>query len=112
VERISKNKIKFLRSLRMKKNRELEQSFLIEGEKMVLEALQVCPEIVKEVYLVKNSNITVDFKNSYEINSTESEQISGFKTPNKCLALLSYPTIEPKKEDFTLFLIKSKIQEI
>jgi TrmH family RNA methyltransferase len=104
VERISKNKIKFLRSLRMKKNRELEQSFLIEGEKMVLEALQVCPEIVKEVYLVKNSNITIDFKNSYEINSTESEQISGFKTPNKCLALLSYPTIEPKKEDFTLVL--------
>jgi|TARA_R110000737_G_scaffold350849_2_gene391139 TrmH family RNA methyltransferase len=88
----------------MKKNRELEQSFLIEGEKMVLEALQVCPEIVKEVYLVKNSNITIDFKNSYEINSTESEQISGFKTPNKCLALLSYPTIEPKKEDFTLVL--------
>ena len=104
MERISKNKIKFLRSLRMKKNRELEQSFLIEGEKMVLEALQVGPEIVKEVYLVKNSNITIDFKNSYEINSTESEQISGFKTPNKCLALLSYPTIEPKKEDFTLVL--------
>jgi TrmH family RNA methyltransferase len=104
VERISKNKIKFLRSLRLKKNRELEQCFLIEGEKMVQEAIQEYPEIVKEVYFVKNADITTNFKNSFEINSTESEQISGFKTPNKCIALLAYPTIEPKEEDFSLVL--------
>ena len=88
----------------MFQNRESEQRFLIEGEKMVLEALQVCPEIVEEVYIVKNTDITVNFKNSFEINSTESEQISGFKNPNKCLALLAYPRIEPRNEDFTLVL--------
>jgi TrmH family RNA methyltransferase len=88
----------------MKKYREQEQSFLIEGEKMVLEALAICPDLVKEVYLLKNVNISIDFENTFEINNTESEQISGFKTPNKCLALLSYPRIEPKTEDFTLVL--------
>jgi RNA methyltransferase, TrmH family len=104
VERISKNKIKFLRSLRLKKNREQEQCFLIEGEKMVLEAIQVCPGNVREVYVLKDANIALNFNRSFEINSTESEQISGFKTPNKCLALVSYPTIEPRNDDFTLVL--------
>lgn len=88
----------------MKKNREQEQCFLIEGEKMVLEAMQVCPDLVKEIYLVKNADIAVNFKNTFEINSTESQQLSSFKTPNKCLALLSYPIIEPKNQDFTLVL--------
>lgn len=104
MERISKNKIKFLRSLRLKKNREEERCFIIEGEKMVLEALKECPKLVREVYLEKNTNLIIDFPQLFEINTTESEQISGFKNPNKCLALLSYPTIEPQILDFILVL--------
>ncbi len=104
MERISKNKIKFLRSLRLKKNREQERSFIIEGEKMVLEAVKEYPELVKEVYLQKSANLVINFPTIFEINTTESEQISGFKSPNKCLALLSYPTIEPQTSDLTLVL--------
>ena len=104
MERISKNKIKYLRSLRQKKTREFEQCFLIEGEKMVLEALREFPKLVKEVYLEKNSKLNIEFSLVFEMTSIESEQISGFKTPNKCLALISNPTIEPKNDDLTLVL--------
>jgi len=37
---LSKNKIKFIQSLARKKNREAEKLFLVEGDKMVAEALQ------------------------------------------------------------------------
>lgn len=104
MERISKNKIKYLRSLRQKKMREQEHCFLIEGEKMVLEVLREFPSIVKEVYLEKNTDLSINFPHIFEINATESEQISGFKTPNKCLALISIPIIEPKTQDLTLVL--------
>lgn len=104
MERISRNKIKYLRSLRQKKMREQEQCFLIEGEKMVLEILKEYPHIVKEVYVEKNTELNINFPLVFEISALESEQISGFKTPNKCLALISNPIIETKTQDLTLVL--------
>ncbi|MFA7273578.1 MAG: RNA methyltransferase [Crocinitomicaceae bacterium] len=104
MERISKNKIKHLRSLRLKKNRDLEQSFLIEGEKMVLEAVAEYASLIQEIYVLKESNLNIHFPAIFEISTSESEQISSFKTPNKCLALLKYPKIEPQIENFTLVL--------
>ena len=106
MEKISKNKIKFLRALRLKKNRDKEQMFLVEGEKMVKEALQFSSQIVLEVFVEKNLEISwLDgFENIYEITKTEIEQISGLKTPNKCLAILKFPQIEAKNKKFTLVL--------
>jgi RNA methyltransferase, TrmH family len=106
VEKISKNKIKFLRALRLKKNRDKERMFLVEGEKMVKEAIQFSSQNVQEVYVVKNLEMSwlKGFDKLYEITSTESEQISGLKTPNKCMALLKFPEIEAKNKDFTLVL--------
>ena len=37
METLSKNKIKWIRSLRLKKNRNSEELFIVEGEKMVKE---------------------------------------------------------------------------
>ncbi len=106
MEKISKNKIKFLRSLRLKKNRDKEQMFLVEGEKMVKEALQFSRQIVEEVFVDKNMDISwlKGFEVVFEITKTEIEQISGLKTPNKCLAILKIPKIEAKNKKFTLVL--------
>lgn len=106
MEKISKNKIKFLRSLRLKKNRDKERVFLVEGEKMVLEALQLSRQIVREVYIEKGQNIQEieNFDAVFELTSLDASKISGFKTPNKCLALLEYPTVEITNKDFTLVL--------
>ena len=47
---LSKNKIKWIRSLHLKKNRDELGLFLVEGEKMVGEALSEYPEIIDYVY--------------------------------------------------------------
>jgi hypothetical protein len=36
---LSKNKLKWVRSLKMKKFRDLHQAFVVEGEKLVLESI-------------------------------------------------------------------------
>ncbi len=106
MEKISKSKIKFLRALRLKKNRDAENLFLVEGEKTVKEILQLSRHLVREVYIEKGQN-SDDFSSCdsiYEISPVEASQISSFKTPNKCLALIQYPKIDPQNKDFTLVL--------
>ncbi len=106
MEKISKNKIKFLRSLGLKKNRTKERMFLVEGEKIVLEALQFSRQDVLEVYVEKGVqlNSLIDFSAIFEMSSTEAEQISSFKTPNKCIALMKMSEIRAKNTHFTLVL--------
>lgn len=106
MEKISKNKIKFLRSLRLKKNRDQEQQFLVEGEKIVREALQFSSQIVLEIYVEKGLELSwlATQQNVFELTKTEMEQLSEFKTPNKCLALLRFPKMEIKNKNFTLVL--------
>lgn len=106
MEKISKNKIKFLRSLGLKKNRLKENLFLVEGEKIVQEALQYSRQEIQEIYVEKGSDLNWlnDFGNVFEMTSTEASQISSFKSPNKCIALLKYPNVESKNKDFTLVL--------
>jgi TrmH family RNA methyltransferase len=106
VEKISKNKIKFLRSLGVKKNRTKERLFIVEGEKIVKEVLQLSRQLVQEVYVEKGIEFEelANFEAVFEITSTEASQISTFKTPNKCLALLKFPEIKPQNTDFTLVL--------
>lgn len=106
MEKISKNKIKFLRSLGVKKNRTKERLFIVEGEKIVKEVLQLSRQLVQEVYVEKGIEFEelANFEAVFEITSTEASQISTFKTPNKCLALLKFPEIKPQNTDFTLVL--------
>lgn len=106
MEKISKNKIKFLRSLGVKKNRTKERLFIVEGEKIVKEVLQLSRQLVQEVYVEKGVYLDelTDFEAVFEIKSTEASQISTFKTPNKCLALLKFPEIIPSNTNFTLVL--------
>jgi len=88
---LTKNEIKYLKSLHQKKEREEAQYFLCEGDKLVEEALQ-SDFTVKDVYIshkkLENSGKTGDFK---VVNEREMEQISGFKTPPGILALIAFP---------------------
>ena len=85
---LSKNKIKWIRSLHLKKNRDEFGLFLVEGEKMVTEALREFPEIIKEVYTSDHLE-TFDYKGTVElISDAELSQLSTLKTPNKTLAVL------------------------
>ena len=93
--KISKSELKFVKSLKLKKSRHLERSFLVEGAKNVLELLDstfvVDYVIGTESFLESNDlkgqkNIKIRTVSSSELGS-----ISTLKTTNSCIAVAKIP---------------------
>lgn len=103
---LSKNQIKHITSLQQKKFRELNNEFLVEGEKSVAEAL-VSNYAVKAIFatgdwLIQNDKLIKSFIESIqEITPEELSRISQLTTPNKVLAIATIPEI--KKCDESIF---------
>jgi TrmH family RNA methyltransferase len=91
VSGISKNKIKFIRSLHKKKYRDENRLFMIEGVKMIQEALRDRNDLIQEIYTT-DPNVFEDVQKEriHVISAKELEQISALKTPQKALAILAY----------------------
>lgn len=107
VESISKAKVKWIRSLQQKKNRENEGVFVVEGEKMVLEGLTVpALELICLVVQKDAAGLVSEYRTAplFSATTTEMEQISGLKTPNKLLAVFRRPHSAETKKGFTLAL--------
>ena len=82
---LSNQKIKFIRSLSLKKNRVENQMFIVEGEKNV-------DEFIRSEYEIESLYSTIDsYANSIKISNKELERISHLNTPNKVLALVKIP---------------------
>lgn len=101
---LSKNKIKFLNSLSLRKYRELNGMFIAEGEKIageVLTSRAYLPFLeelyaTKEFYESNSSYLQIFEKLNYTIVSDqELKKISFLKTPNKVVLLLKIPNFEP-----------------
>ncbi|MFN5879995.1 MAG: TrmH family RNA methyltransferase [Flavobacteriales bacterium] len=103
---LSKNKIKWIRSLQQKKVRDDLELFIVEGEKMVLEAVDLFPNYIDSVYYIDGSLNLPESLDSTVISEKELEQISGLKTPNKAIAVLKKPisTYNPVAEGLTIVL--------
>lgn len=102
--KLSKNKIKWIRSLQQKKFREELGLFIVEGEKMVTEALETCLDDIQFLCHTKDSSIALN-NPSFETTLATDEElkaISSLKNPNKSLAVLKIPA---KKEITTEFRI-------
>ena len=84
---ITKNQIKFIKSLSLKKNRIKEQLFIAEGEKIVSELLKSDFEI-KNIYATKEWKVNND--NITQISNAELQRISNLKSPNKVLAIVNF----------------------
>ena len=96
---LSHSRVKFLRSLQIKKYRDKENSFLIEGDKLVKEILLPdnnngftpveifgLPEWEKaNSELIKSSDVNFTY-----VNKQQLDQISLQKNPNQVLALVHY----------------------
>jgi len=109
---LTKARIKHLQNLKLKKYRQNYTEFVIEGDKLITEAL------------VENANILLlaatktwigDHKDKIpkhisleEVNEKEMEKISSFKTPQAAIALIEAPKQDIKKslkkEDWILVL--------
>ena len=96
---ISKKQSKFIKSLKIKKYRDIENAFLVEGRKNVLELLDsdfdikiiVCTkEFVENNPIMPNKKFEVIVSSEQELG-----QLGTFKVNNECLAVA-------KKKDFTI----------
>lgn len=107
---ISKNNIKYIQSLHLKKNRDEERIFIVEGPKMVNELLQSGLQ-VEQIYAVDGNWLQTDGVNSNAqvISSDALKQISGLRTPNQVIALAKQ---KPQREpDDKLMIMLDGIQD-
>ena len=88
---ITKNQIKLIRSLRIKKNRIKHNLFIAEGDKIIEELLNSNLKL----YHLFGTEDKYSFSENYSIiKNQELKQISNLKTPNKVLGLFKIPVSE------------------
>lgn len=103
---LSKNVLKYIQSLSLKKYRDEAGLFIAEGPKMVKELLQIVPEDVQQVYATEEVSKEIAYFNGITIISDqELEKLSGLKTPNGMLAIVQQFTgVEPDALSWTIYL--------
>ena len=94
--RISKNQIKFIRSLSQKKVRDAEHLFLAEGEKCVREMLQSF-----EPYLIASSSPLSGIE-ALEATETEIEQMPQLRHPQGVIAAFKMPEMADLNATFKM----------
>jgi len=111
---LSKNQIKEIQSLQLKKFRDAQRLFIVEGVKTVSELIEQRSSSVQALFATREfleSHSALILKNgitAHEITEAELKKISMQVTPNRALAVVSYfektiSTINFEK-DFSLYL--------
>ncbi len=85
---ITKNQIKLIKSLRLKKNRIISGFFIAEGEKIVDELIESNLETVN-VFSISEKYKSLE--NYIPIKMSQLKQISNLKSPNSVLAMFKIP---------------------
>ncbi len=91
---LNKNDIKLIRSLRLKKYRQKYNKFIVEGEKIIIEALKIESTNIdslyctNEFYQENRALVNKKLSNVNIITDKELKQISNLKTANSALALV------------------------
>jgi TrmH family RNA methyltransferase len=95
---ISKNQIKFIKSLSLKKNRVKAQLFVAEGEKIVNELLNSKFEI-EHIYATKQFSVINSSEKSAltVVSNEELSRISNLTSPNNVLAIVKISQKESEK---------------
>jgi len=96
---LSKNKIKYIRSLELKKNRKEEKAFVAEGHKLVGDLLGHFPcrlLIATRAWLERNPE--ADATEIIEVTQEELTRASLQKTPQEVLAIFGQPIYEMQPE--------------
>jgi TrmH family RNA methyltransferase len=92
---LTKNNVKHIKSLALKKNRVIFGEFVAEGEKVVSDLLQTgmtCKSLLaNNQWLEKNSSLIKKADQIIEISLAELKKISNLSTPNEVLAIIATP---------------------
>ena len=113
---ISKNKIKYIAALQLKKNRLEQGLFIVEGEKTVSELLKQSSFKIQTICAIEEwiSEHKSELKSIevLEVNHTELARVSALKTPNKVLAIVSIPEFSiPSALNNQLCLVLDNLQD-
>ena len=111
---LTKNEIKFIRSLHQKKQREVNNCFIIEGEKMINELYQQSKFDIDILYYTDeyNSEKISESINKLLISNKELDRITGFKQANKVLAIVkTKKSLEPDYNENNLILILDDVND-
>ena len=111
---LSKNKIKYIHSLELKKNRKEEQTFVAEGHKLVGDLLGHFPcrlLVATRAWLDRNPD--VEAMEMIEVNQEELTGGSLLKTPQEVLAVFEQPeySIQPEVVERSLCLALDDVQD-
>jgi TrmH family RNA methyltransferase len=102
---ISKEQIKYIRSLHRKKFRDINQQFIIEGPKMIAEAIRYAPESLIQIYGTETVDERLPEHVLFEeIDNKALGQISTLKHPQKQVAICSYLPNVSTRPDFYIAL--------
>lgn len=109
---LSKNEIKNLRALHQKKYRDLENSMLVEGERLIQDLVERHAQYVQRIFISKRLNSVLDnwkLPNSFsfpivEVDDHTIEQLSNAKGPQGIVAQIQAPKQRFQEQDFTVVL--------
>ena len=95
---ISKNTIKFINSLRLKKFRQKYNNFIVEGDKITREAIIEFPALIDAIYALPSwdgqHQVQSDLQERiYTVTAQELKKISALHTPNQVLAIMQMPDL-------------------
>jgi len=93
---ISKNQLKFLKSLNQSKFRNKNNMFIVEGWRSIQDFINSDYKLVSIFATISWINLNNNFKNAIEINQKDLKRISSLKNPNQVLAIFE------KKNTITL----------
>ena len=91
---LSKNKIKLIRSLDLKKNRRATGLFIAEGEKLVMDLIQSRIEISDVICVEGLATEIISFNSPFHVEiatTSELERISFLKSPSNIVAVCKIP---------------------
>lgn len=103
----SKQLLKDIAKLKMHKFREMQNKFIVEGDKLVVEAIQSIPQSVLQIFSTPETKISskeLEKFNVFEISSADLEKISTQKSPQHSLAIIdsSFQPTETKNDKLVL----------
>lgn len=87
----SKQLLKDLAKLKMHKFRNLQDKFVVEGDKLVYEAIKTIPRNILQIFITPDTKLAlhdIDKFNVSEISSTDLVKISSQKSPQNSLAVI------------------------
>ncbi len=101
MEKLSKQKLKFFSSLKLKKNRDKEQLFFVEGEKAISDFIEsgLPPKIIISSKSTLNSTLVNKNTTHYFCDKASLKKISALKTSPDTIAYFKMPVLNIDFED-------------